>query len=81
MLSHLDSQTTRVGVITFSDDAQVRQSLTHDFAQVRKVLDEVYRSGPYGGTNMVEGIRLGIKELLGLIRVKNGPILLKRNFS
>ena len=66
ILSHLDSQTTRVGVITFSDDAQVRQSLTHDFEQVRKILDEVYRSGPYGGTNMVEGIRLGIKELLGL---------------
>ena len=50
MLSHLDSHTTRVGVITFSDDAQVRQSLTHDFAQVRKILDEVCRSGPYGGT-------------------------------
>jgi hypothetical protein len=66
MLSQLDSRSTRVGVITFSDDALVRQSLTHDFDQVRKILDEVYRRGPYGGTNMVEGIRLGIKELLGL---------------
>jgi hypothetical protein len=66
MLSQLDAQTTRVGVITFSDDARVRQPLTHDFEQVRKTLDEVYRSGPFGGTNMVEGIRVGIKELLGM---------------
>ena len=66
MLSQLDAQTTRVGVITFSDVARVRQPLTHDFVQARKILDEVYKSGPYGGTNMVEGIRLGIKELLGL---------------
>jgi hypothetical protein len=66
MLSQLDAKSTRVGVITFSDLARVRQPLSHDFAQTRKILDEVYRSGPYGGTNMVEGIRLGIKELLGL---------------
>jgi hypothetical protein len=66
MLAQLDAQTTRVGIITFSDDAKLHQPLTHDFEVVRKALDEVYRSGPYGGTNMVEGIRLGIKELLGL---------------
>jgi von Willebrand factor type A domain len=66
LLSQLDAQTTRVGVIVFSDDAQLRQSLTHDFAQVRRALEEIYRAGPFGGTNMVEGIRLGIKELLGL---------------
>jgi Mg-chelatase subunit ChlD len=66
MLSRLDSQTTRVGVIIFGEVGLVRQPLTHDFNQVRKILDEIYKSGPYGGTNMVEGIRLGIKELLGL---------------
>ena len=66
MLSRLDSQTTRVGVIIFSDVARVRQPLTHDFAEVSKILDEIYKYGPYGGTNMGEGIRLGIKELLGL---------------
>jgi hypothetical protein len=66
MLSQLDPKTTRVGVITFSDDARLRQPLTHDFDAVRKTLEEIYRSGPYGGTNMVEGIRLGIRELLGL---------------
>lgn len=66
LLAQLDDQKTRVGVITFSNEAQVRQPLTSDFEQVRKVLDAVNRSGPYGGTNMVDGIRLGIKELLGL---------------
>ena len=66
MLAQLDSRTTRVGVITFSNDARLRQNLTHDFERVREVLDEIYRSGPDGGTNMVESIRLGIKELLGI---------------
>ena len=41
------------------------QPLTNDFEQVRRVLDEVYCAGPNGGTNMVEGIRLGITELMG----------------
>jgi len=66
MLSRLDVGTTRVGVVTFSDGAQVRQPLTHDFERAGQVLDEIYRAGPNGGTNMVEGIRVGIKELLGL---------------
>lgn len=80
LLSQLDSQTTRVGVITFSEGAQVRQSLTHDFEQVRSALDEVYRSGPYGGTNMVEGIRLGIKELLGMGISEMRPDAIKTQF-
>lgn len=66
LLSQLNSENTRVGLITFSDVAQVRQTLTHDFGQVGRVLDEIYRAGPYGGTNIAEGIRLGIKELLGM---------------
>jgi hypothetical protein len=77
MLSQLDAKTTRVGVITFSADARVQQPLTHDFERVRKVLDEVYRSGPYGGTNMVEGIRLGIKEFLGLGSSEKRPDAIK----
>jgi Mg-chelatase subunit ChlD len=80
MLSQLNPQTTRVGVITFSDFARVRLPLTHDFAQARKVLDEVYRSGPHGGTNMVEGIRLGIKELLGLGASENRANSVKTQF-
>jgi len=66
LLVQLNPQTTRVGVITFAKDARLVQPLTDDFEQVRRVLDEVYWAGPNGGTNMVEGIRLGISELLGL---------------
>jgi Mg-chelatase subunit ChlD len=66
LLLQLNSQTTRLGLVTFSEGARVMQPLTHDFAQVRHSLDEIMRAGPYGGTNMAEGIRAGIKELLGL---------------
>lgn len=66
LLSQLNSQTTRVGVVTFSEGAKLVQPLTHDFPQVRRVLDDIFSAGPHGGTNMVEGIRLGIKELLGI---------------
>jgi len=65
LLSQLNPETTRVGVITFSEDARLRQSLTHDFEEVRRILDAIYRSGPYGGTNMVDAIRRTIQELLG----------------
>ena len=65
LLSQLNSQTTRVGVITFGDEAWLIQPLTHDFEQVRSALDLAYRRGPYGGTNMVSAIRLATEELLG----------------
>jgi von Willebrand factor type A domain len=66
LLLQLNSETTRVGVLTFSEGAKLMQPLTHDFEQVRRVLSDVLRAGPYGGTNMVEGIRTGITELIGL---------------
>lgn len=66
LLLQLNSETTRVGVLTFSEGARLLQPLTHDFAQVRRALDDIMRAGPHGGTNMVEGIRLGISELMGL---------------
>jgi hypothetical protein len=66
LLLQLNSQTTRVGVVTFSEGAKVLQPLTHDFERVRRVLDDILRNGPYGGTNMAEGIRLAISELIGL---------------
>jgi von Willebrand factor type A domain len=65
LLSQLNSDTTRVGVITFGDEAWLRQPLTHDFEQVRSALDLIYKRGPYGGTNMVSAIRLATEELLG----------------
>jgi len=66
LLLQLSSQTTRVGLITFSEGARVLQPLTRDFPQVKQALDGILAAGPYGGTNMVEGIRLAIKELAGL---------------
>ena len=65
LLLQLNHETTRVGVVSFSDRANLLQPLTHDFERVRKVLADVLRSGSYGGTNMVEAIRLGISELMG----------------
>ena len=55
----LNSETTRVGVVTFGEGAQVLQPLTHDFEQVRRALDDILRAGPYGGTNMAEGSSRG----------------------
>jgi hypothetical protein len=52
--------------LTFGEGAKLVQPLTPDFEQVRRGLSEVLRAGPYGGTNMVEGIRMGITELIGL---------------
>ncbi|HET9549852.1 MAG TPA: VWA domain-containing protein, partial [Candidatus Binatia bacterium] len=66
LLLQLNRDTTRVGVLTFSENAKLLQPLTQDFEQVRRILAEVLRAGPYGGTNMVEGIRMGITELMGL---------------
>jgi hypothetical protein len=65
LLSQLDPETTRVGVITFSDDAWLRQPLTHDFEQVRFAFDLIYNRGPSGLTNMVDAIALATQELLG----------------
>jgi Mg-chelatase subunit ChlD len=66
LLLQLNGESTRVGVLTFSEGAKLVQPLTHDFEQVRRALSEILRAGPYGGTNMVEGIRMGITELMGL---------------
>jgi hypothetical protein len=65
LLSQLNSETTRVGVVTFGEEVWLRQPLTHDFAQVREALGLVYKRGSSGGTNMVDGIRLAIQELTG----------------
>ena len=65
LLVQLNSKTTRVGIVTFSEGARVLQLLTHDFDHVRGVLDSILAAGPYGGTNMVEGIRTGVSELMG----------------
>jgi len=65
LLLQLNAQTTRVGVLAFGESAKLLQPLTQNFDQVRRVLDDILRSGPYGGTNMAEGVRTGITELMG----------------
>jgi Mg-chelatase subunit ChlD len=65
LLLQLNPETTRVGVVTFGQEARLLQPLTSDFERLRRVLDDILRAGPYGGTNMVEGIRMGITELMG----------------
>lgn len=82
LLTRLDPQTARVGVITFSgplggqilgiplsrgrQNATLEQPLTHDFGAVRTVLQKVLQAGPYGATDMAAGIRLAVRELAGL---------------
>src|SRR5262245_24311099 len=80
LLLQLNSQSTRVGVLTFSEGARLMQPLTHDFEQVRRVLDDIMRAGPDGGTNMVEGIRLAITELMGLGRSERRTDAVKVQF-
>jgi Mg-chelatase subunit ChlD len=80
LLLQLNSQTTRIGVVTFGEGAKVLQPLTHDFELVRRVLDNILRSGPYGGTNMAEGIRTAITELMGLGSSEKRPDTIKVQF-
>ena len=80
LLLQLNPDSTRVGVLTFSEGAKLMQPLTHDFEQVRRVLADVLRAGPYGGTNMVEGIRMGISELMGLGSSEKRPDAIKVEF-
>jgi len=65
LLSQLNPETTRVGVITFSEEIWLRQRLTHDFEEVRSALDLIYKRRPHRGTNMVDAIRVATDELLG----------------
>jgi Mg-chelatase subunit ChlD len=80
LLLQLNSQTTRIGVVTFSDGAKLLQPLTHDFDSVRRALDEVLKAGPYGGTNIVQGIRTGISELMGFGSSEKRPDAIKVEF-
>jgi Mg-chelatase subunit ChlD len=68
-----DRATTRIGVVTFSeagagrpDSAWVEQTLTQDYDAVRRALERVGQREPFGGTDMVAGMRLAIRELRGL---------------
>jgi Mg-chelatase subunit ChlD len=75
-----DRASTRIGVITFSeasgrrpDNAWVEQALTHDHEAVRRALERVGQRTPHGGTDMVAGLRLAIRELAGLEGTQSTP--------
>jgi Mg-chelatase subunit ChlD len=77
LLDVADRRSTRVGVVTFSQslgglagaeraNAWVEQSLTADYDAVRAALERVRARAPQGGTDMVAGVRLALRELHGL---------------
>lgn len=47
-------------------DARVEQVLTSDYERVRAKLDALALRGSHGGTNLEAGIKLGLRELVGL---------------
>jgi hypothetical protein len=72
LLSQLDPRTTRVGIVAFSGDndaltpdAYTEVPLTTDYDKIEKGLDDIFRRGPKGLTNMVSAVNLATIELLG----------------
>lgn len=74
-----DRQSTRIGVVTFSEahSAQsggtVEQPLTFDYAAIRATLNRIQSRTPNGGTDMVAGVRLAIRELRHLTGAVSAP--------
>jgi hypothetical protein len=72
LLQQLDPRTTRVGIVAFSGDndaltpdAYTEVPLTTDYDKAEKGLDDIFRRGPKGLTNMVSAVNLATIELLG----------------
>ncbi len=80
LLSELNPATTRVGIVTFGQDARLIEPLTNDFEKVKQSLGDVLADGPQGGTYMAAGIRLAIKELAGLGQSQRRPNAVKVQF-
>jgi hypothetical protein len=75
-----DPASTRIGLVTFSEgsmfrsgNAWVEQSLTSDYSSVREALRRVGGRTPHGGTDMVAGMRLAIRELRALQGSESSP--------
>jgi hypothetical protein len=88
LLSTLDPRHTRVGVITFSGeadaktgrrishdqkDAWVDVALTNDLDKVRRALDQILVEGPQHATNFAAAVRLGVHELVGIGQAVSTP--------
>jgi len=75
-----DRSVTRIGLVTFSEggggragNAWVEQPLTSDYDAVRRTLDRIAQRTPYGGTDMVAGLRLAVRELRALEGADSAP--------
>jgi hypothetical protein len=76
VLAGLDPRSTRVGLVAFSGEspgsgssrkpAFTVASLTHDYAEIERGLDELWKTGPSGNTHMAAGIGQATIELAGL---------------
>jgi len=80
-LAQVDGARTRLGVVTFAEayegtgtaNALVVQPLTFDQRAVRSALLRVLARGSDGGTDMAAGLRLAVRELLGLQGAASPP--------
>ena len=76
-----DRSVTRIGLVTFSEggggprpgNAWVEQPLTTDYDAVRRALERIAQRTPYGGTDMVAGLRLAVRELRALDGADSAP--------
>ena len=88
LIRNLDPDTLRVGVLSFAgevnpltfqqasygqQDAWLEASLTSDFLQARRALQNILARGPRGGTNFAAGVRLAVTELAGLFGGNSTP--------
>ncbi len=88
LLDGLDARRVRVGLVTFSGeadpetgrqkspdqhDATLQVPLTLDYAQLRAALRRVLATGPNGATNFAAGLRLATQELAGLSGAVSTP--------
>lgn len=87
LLDTLDPRSTMVGIVTFAGEynmvtgqgvanqanAILAQPLTPNYEEVRLALRRILMHGPGGGTDMAAGVRLAIRELVGLAGASSLP--------
>ncbi len=64
LIDALDASRTRVGIVTFWEEAQVRSSIGNTRAEVDGALDFIARSEPQGRTNIAAAIETATEMLL-----------------
>ncbi len=64
LLDILNPDTTRVGVVSFGNSANLLRGLTSDFGLVRDALDAILTTGPGGSTNFISAMLSANNELM-----------------